>query len=29
MDIGLTAYQQGNGLVDAENATIGTTSGNN
>ena len=28
-DIGLTAYQQGNGLVDAENATLGTTLGDN
>ena len=27
-DIGLSAYQQGNGLVDAENATLGTTLGN-
>lgn len=27
-DIGLTAYQQGNGLVDAEHATLGTTLGN-
>ena len=28
-DIGLGAYYQGNGLVDAENATLGTTSGDN
>ena len=28
-DIGLTVYQQGNGLVDAESATIGTTLGDN
>jgi len=28
-DIGLTAYQQGNGLVDCENALLGTTNGNN
>jgi subtilisin family serine protease len=27
-DIGLSAYQQGNGLVDAEHATLGTTLGN-
>ncbi|MDF1545366.1 MAG: S8 family peptidase [bacterium] len=28
-DIGLTAYYQGSGLVDAENATIGSTLGDN
>jgi subtilisin family serine protease len=28
-DIGLTAYQQGNGLVDVEKAVLGTTNGNN
>ncbi|HOP06650.1 MAG TPA: S8 family peptidase [candidate division Zixibacteria bacterium] len=28
-DIGLTAYQQGSGLVDAENATLGSTLGDN
>ncbi|MFH2050543.1 MAG: S8 family peptidase [bacterium] len=28
-DIGLTAYQQGSGLVDAEKATINTTNGDN
>jgi subtilisin len=28
-DIGLPATQQGNGLVDAENAALGTTGGNN
>ena len=28
-DIGLTVYQQGSGLVDAENATIGTALGDN
>ncbi len=28
-DIGLTAYQQGNGLVDCEKAVLGTTNGNN
>ncbi|MCB2230441.1 S8 family peptidase [bacterium] len=27
-DIGLGAYYQGNGLVDVENATLGTTNGN-
>jgi len=28
-DIGLTAYQQGNGLVDVEKAVLGTTNGDN